>query len=74
MSDTFTHLKESSEASMREYAEALDNEDPLKRLRSEFIVPTKADLKRRTLAKTSKYLSYPRKNLYLISQLVVSTE
>lgn len=30
------------------YAKALDDEDPLKGLRSEFIIPSKDDLKRKT--------------------------
>lgn len=36
----------------REYAESLDKQDPLKEFRKEFIIPTKADLKRKTLAKS----------------------
>ena len=36
----------------REYAEIQDEQDPLKHLRAEFILPTKADLKRKTLAKS----------------------
>ena len=36
----------------REYAEIQDEQDPLKHLRTEFILPTKADLKRKTLAKS----------------------
>lgn len=34
----------------REYAEALDSQDPLRHFREEFIIPSKADLKRTTLA------------------------
>lgn len=32
------------------YAKALDYADPLKHLRDEFVIPTKTDLKRETLA------------------------
>lgn len=34
----------------REYAEALDAQDPLRQFRDEFIIPSKQDLKRKTLA------------------------
>lgn len=34
----------------REYAEALDAQDPLRHFRDEFIIPTKKDLKRKVLA------------------------
>ena len=37
----------------REYAERLDREDQLKNLRSEFIIPTKGDLKAKSLAENS---------------------
>lgn len=33
----------------REYAEALDAQDPLRQFRDEFIIPSKQDLKRKTL-------------------------
>ena len=33
----------------QEYAESLDAQDPLRQFRKEFIIPTKADLKRKTL-------------------------
>ena len=36
----------------REYAERLDSEDQLKYLRSEFIIPTRGDLKAKTLAES----------------------
>ncbi len=38
-------------AHTKEYAQSLDARDPLKDLRGEFIIPSKADLKRKTLAK-----------------------
>ncbi|WEW59085.1 Kynureninase (L-kynurenine hydrolase) [Emydomyces testavorans] len=34
----------------REYAESLDAQDPLREFRGQFIIPSKADLKRKTLA------------------------
>jgi kynureninase len=34
----------------KEYAEALDAQDPLRAFRDEFIIPSKKDLKRKTLA------------------------
>ncbi|KAL9625754.1 MAG: hypothetical protein Q9160_000074 [Pyrenula sp. 1 TL-2023] len=39
------------ETAQRTYAESLDKSDPLQHLRGEFQIPTKADLKRKTLAK-----------------------
>ena len=35
----------------REYAEELDSTDPLQRFRQEFEIPTKADLKRKKIAR-----------------------
>jgi kynureninase len=37
----------------REHAEKLDHEDPLRHLRQEFIIPTKAGLKRKRLSKST---------------------
>ena len=37
----------------REYAEDLDKKDSLRHLRAEFIIPTKGDLKNKTLRKSS---------------------
>lgn len=34
----------------KEYAEALDAQDPLRQFRDEFIIPSKKDLKRKILA------------------------
>ena len=42
------------EESTRQYAESMDAQDPLRHLRKEFIIPTKADLKRKTLAKPQR--------------------
>jgi hypothetical protein len=39
-------------AHSKEYAESLDAQDPLRKLRNEFIIPSKADLKRPTLSST----------------------
>ena len=38
----------------KQHAESLDAQDPLHRLRKEFIIPTKADLKRKTLARPAQ--------------------
>ncbi|KAK2765171.1 Kynureninase (L-kynurenine hydrolase) [Arachnomyces sp. PD_36] len=38
----------------KEYAQALDARDPLRHLRDEFIIPSKKDLKRKTLAVTDE--------------------
>jgi len=48
--------KDEIRAHTREYAQSLDAQDPLKDLRGEFIIPTKADLKRKTLAKQGNRL------------------
>ena len=45
--------KDNQDAHTKEYAERLDSQDPLRQLRNEFIIPTKADLKRKTLTKAS---------------------
>ena len=37
----------------KQHAESLDAQDPLRHFRKEFIIPTKADLKRKTLTKPS---------------------
>ncbi|KAF7586011.1 Kynureninase (L-kynurenine hydrolase) [Aspergillus hancockii] len=41
--------KDDIRAFTREYAESLDAQDPLRQLRDEFIIPSKKDLKRKTL-------------------------
>jgi len=43
-----------SKASIKEHALELDSTDPLAHFRSQFYIPTKADLKRPTLAKSNK--------------------
>ncbi|KAI4135086.1 MAG: hypothetical protein LQ347_000981 [Umbilicaria vellea] len=45
--------QEENDAHTKEHAERLDAQDPLTQLRNEFIIPTKSDLKRKTLTKTS---------------------
>lgn len=47
------HHQDEKDAHTKQHAERLDAEDPLRDLRNEFIIPTKADLKRKTLTKTS---------------------
>ncbi|KAI9871695.1 MAG: Kynureninase (L-kynurenine hydrolase) [Pleopsidium flavum] len=44
-------FKDDIRAYTKEYAQSLDAKDPLKDLRKEFIIPSKADLKRKTLKK-----------------------
>ncbi|MCJ1306693.1 Kynureninase (L-kynurenine hydrolase) [Agyrium rufum] len=44
----------SFESAHRSVAERLDREDPLRQFRTEFIFPTKADLKRKTLVKQAQ--------------------
>ncbi|KAI9755627.1 MAG: Kynureninase 1 [Chaenotheca gracillima] len=39
-------------ASTKEYAQSLDSQDPLRNLRQEFIIPSKTDLKTKTLPKS----------------------
>lgn len=59
MSSTLAHessvssplsYKTDSNAFTKEYAESLDAQDPLREFRKEFIIPSKVDLKRKTLA------------------------
>jgi kynureninase len=42
-------FKDDIRAYKKEYAQSLDKQDPLRHLRDEFIIPSKADLKRKTL-------------------------
>lgn len=44
--------KDDIRAYSKEYAQALDAKDPLRDFREEFIIPSKKDLKRKTLATT----------------------
>jgi len=50
----------------REYALKLDREDPLSHFREDFIIPTKADLKSKTLA-NSAYCPTPPPELSVIT-------
>lgn len=45
--------KEPEDFLSKEYAEYLDSQDSLRDFRKEFLIPTKADLKRKTLAKST---------------------
>lgn len=58
---SFNHSGEYFE---RLHANSLDDQDPLRELRKEFIIPSKDDLKRKTLAKLgiSHFLSFVLKN------------
>ena len=47
-----TNTHSDIEINSSEYAERLDEQDPLKHLRNEFIIPTKTDLKSKTLVKS----------------------
>lgn len=55
--------KDDIRAYKKEYAQALDAQDPLRHLRNEFIIPSKQDLKRKTLASADECMSKSR--LYL---------
>lgn len=46
------HYKDDVRAYSKEYAQSLDKQDPLRDFRDEFIIPSKKDLKRKTLAVT----------------------
>jgi kynureninase len=54
-----TNSHSDSSINTRDYAERLDQQDPLKHLRDEFIIPTKADLKRKTLTRSGNLLPPP---------------
>ena len=43
-----------AEASTKQYAQRLDSQDPLRSFRDEFIVPTKASLKSKSLTKPGR--------------------
>ncbi|CAG8375046.1 unnamed protein product [Penicillium salamii] len=49
----------------KEYAEALDAQDPLRSFRDEFIIPSKKDLKRKTLAAEDDNETSDPKSIYL---------
>lgn len=58
--------QEESDAHTKEYAERLDAQDPLRQLRKEFIIPTKSDLKRKTLTKASVcFIMFPSNAIQL---------
>ncbi|ERF69509.1 Kynureninase 1 [Endocarpon pusillum Z07020] len=52
-------------ANSRGYAESLDAHDPLRNFRHEFIIPSKADLKRPTLSSTDPQEAHSPPSIYL---------
>ena len=52
MSNSQKSLDVADQIYERAYAKSLDDNDPLKQLRNEFIIPCKDDLSRKTLAKS----------------------
>ncbi len=52
------HFTEDSQAHAREYARALDNEDPLKKFADEFRIPSKANLLAKKLNGIGIHISY----------------
>lgn len=61
-----------AEALTKEYAVSLDKTDPLRALRDEFIIPSKANLASKKLAKPGKTRSLEPLKLKQISFLLVS--
>lgn len=57
-----------------EYAERLDEQDPLRDFRNEFIIPTKADLKRKTLVKSGNLAPPLQRNCRLIYEIASEAE
>lgn len=51
--------KDDIRAYSKEYAESLDARDPLRHFRDEFIIPSKADLKIKTLAVDESAFIFP---------------
>jgi kynureninase len=51
--------KDDIRAFTREYADSLDAQDPLRHLRDEFIIPSKKDLKRKTLDVNESMIFFP---------------
>ncbi|EKV09462.1 MFS transporter, putative [Penicillium digitatum PHI26] len=56
--------KDDIRAYKKEYAEALDAQDPLRSFRDEFIIPSKNDLKRKTLAVDDSNEASDEKSIY----------
>ena len=57
-----------------EYAERLDEQDPLKNFRNEFVIPTKADLKRKTLVRSGNLAHPLQRRCRLIKGIAYETE
>ncbi|KAJ5333955.1 uncharacterized protein N7506_007738 [Penicillium brevicompactum] len=58
------HYASDIRAYKKEYAEALDAQDPLRSFRDEFIIPSKKDLKRKTLAAEESSEASDPKSIY----------
>jgi hypothetical protein len=56
MAEVLVRVEEQLDANTYEYAQTLDKGDPLGHLRAEFIIPTKSDLKSKTLAKPRRQI------------------
>jgi hypothetical protein len=65
--------KDDIRAYQKEYAQSLDKQDPLRRLRNEFIIPSRADLKRRTL-KASSELPDTRSGPHTIGHMLTAEQ
>lgn len=50
MSEISPPYKNNSQSCSKDFAKSLDIQDPLRHFRDEFIIPSKKDLKRKTLA------------------------
>lgn len=55
--------KDDVRAYTKEYAQALDAQNPLRHLRDQFIIPSKKDLTRKTLAVSDERMSKRPSNL-----------
>lgn len=66
------HYADDIRAYKKEYAEALDAQDPLRSFRDEFIIPSKNDLKRKTLAAEGAYQSSLYATTILTSDIRIS--
>lgn len=53
------HYEDDARTYKREYAEALDEKDPLRHFRDYFIIPSKKDLTRKQLAVTEGFVAPP---------------
>ena len=62
-----TILEDDEKPYSRAYAANLDEQDSLKHLRSEFIIPTKDDLKNKISAQTGKFYVFHKKFKHITS-------